>query len=287
MVRSSSSATCVWTRPRLMYLSCVMDTLACPSWSAPIRADRPSSSISVATVLRNECDVTSGTPRSSRTPRQRRLRPPGSRSVPSVDGKIIGCSPRNGSFRRSTNAEIAKRGKGMVRLPASLLVSSNRTVAAAGQHPNNPNNDRTTPMTNVIKNFAARSGLLQFNDDVQGVLAPWDSRGRFHASGPSPAVAAGANAGTGATAALVGDDSAGTVTVTTGTTPAAGALAVVTFAAAWSVNAPFVALLPKTAAAASLGVYATTTTTTLTLPGGNLPTASSPYTYDYQVVGAA
>ena len=40
-----------------MYLSCLIDTLACPSWSAPIRPDRPSSSIKVATVLRNECDV--------------------------------------------------------------------------------------------------------------------------------------------------------------------------------------------------------------------------------------
>ena len=45
----------------------VIDTFACPSWSAVMRGERPSSSIRVATDLRNEWLVTSGKPSSSRT----------------------------------------------------------------------------------------------------------------------------------------------------------------------------------------------------------------------------
>jgi hypothetical protein len=43
-------------RPR--YTSCVIDTRACPSWSAIIRADAPLSSKIVATVLRYVCVLT-------------------------------------------------------------------------------------------------------------------------------------------------------------------------------------------------------------------------------------
>jgi len=60
---------------------------------------------------------------------------------------------------------------------------------------------------------------------------------------------------------------------------------VVTFAAAWAAAPPFVILTPKTAAAAGLGVYASSTTTTLTIGAANLPTASTVYSFDYQVVG--
>ena len=36
-----------------MYRSCVIDTLACPSWWAPILAENPALSVRVATDLRN------------------------------------------------------------------------------------------------------------------------------------------------------------------------------------------------------------------------------------------
>ncbi len=50
-----------------MYLSCVSGTRASPSWSAPVRAERPWESIPVARVLRNVCEVTHGNPSSPRT----------------------------------------------------------------------------------------------------------------------------------------------------------------------------------------------------------------------------
>ena len=51
-----------------------------------MRADRPESSINVATDLRKLCVVTSGTPSCSRTLRQSRPKLFGSRHVPAVDG---------------------------------------------------------------------------------------------------------------------------------------------------------------------------------------------------------
>jgi hypothetical protein len=96
-VRSSRTATCAWTGPRDMYRS--------------------------SAVLRNECVFASGTPRSSRTMRHRLPKLFGFRSVPAVDGTITTCSPRWDRFRRSVNVLIANRGSGIVRRPASLLVS--------------------------------------------------------------------------------------------------------------------------------------------------------------------
>lgn len=114
-VRSSRSATWVWTRPRDMYRSWVMDTLACPRWSAPIRAESPASSISVATVLRKLCDVTSGIPSSSRTARHAVLKFSGSLRVPLLEAKIVCCWPTYGRLRRSLRTVTAKGGNGMVR----------------------------------------------------------------------------------------------------------------------------------------------------------------------------
>ena len=103
-----------------------MDTFACPSWSAPTLAGMPASSIIVATDLRNECDVTSGNPRSPRTFRHCLLKLSGSRHVPTDEGKIIRCSPQNGRVRRSVSAMIANSGSGTVRSEESVLPLSRR-----------------------------------------------------------------------------------------------------------------------------------------------------------------
>lgn len=55
---------------------------------------QPPSSISVATVLRNEWLVASATPSSWRTSRQRARKLSGSRHVPAVEGNTMGCWPR-------------------------------------------------------------------------------------------------------------------------------------------------------------------------------------------------
>jgi len=92
-----------------MYTFFVIDTCAWPRWSAPILADKPSSSISVAIVLRNEWLLTPDAPSSSRTSRHIRLKLSGSRSVPVVDGKITDRCPIKGNSRRRISIPTAKR----------------------------------------------------------------------------------------------------------------------------------------------------------------------------------
>ncbi|HET6295249.1 MAG TPA: helix-turn-helix domain-containing protein [Kribbella sp.] len=41
-----------------------------------------------------------------------------------LEGKIISCSPMNGSWRRTSRTCTAKRGSGRVRKPASVLAVS-------------------------------------------------------------------------------------------------------------------------------------------------------------------
>lgn len=99
----------------------------------------------------------------------------------------------------------------------------------------------------------------------------------------APAIAAGAGAGTAPTVSVSGSDASGTISVTTGTTPAAGLLATLTWVSAYS-SAPRMVLSATNAAAAALNEYAGTTTTTGTLSVAATPAASTAYTFAYVVV---
>ena len=105
----------------------------------------------------------------------------------------------------------------------------------------------------------------------------------------APAIAAGAGAGTGPTVAVSrASDLSGVIEVTTGTTPtAAGVVATLTFAAAYTA-APNVQLTPANAVTAALygtaNPWPSTTTTTLVLTAGAAAlTASTAYKWFYQL----
>ena len=85
-----------------MYLSCVMDTLVCPRRSAPIRSDSPPPSIRWRRSYENCALSHRPPPTPSLTCRHCLLKLFGSRQVPAVDGKIIGCSP----YERTTAARV-------------------------------------------------------------------------------------------------------------------------------------------------------------------------------------
>lgn len=110
--------------------------------------------------------------------------------------------------------------------------------------------------------------------------------GHIVPTGSAPTVAAQAAAGTSATAAVTGKDTAGTVTVTSGSASlAAGNQAVVTFNHAFDV-APVVVLTPGSAAVAALAPYvAAATTTTFTIAFGSAPSASTAYPVNFHAVG--
>ena len=84
---------------------------------------------------------------------------------------------------------------------------------------------------------------------------------------------------------MTGNDTAGTVTITTGTgaCDATGALATVSFATAYG-TAPVVNLTPANAAAAGLQYYYSSDTNTMTINTTGKPAPATTYTYSYQVI---
>lgn len=123
-------------------------------------------------------------------------------------------------------------------------------------------------------------------DNTGAVSHRLDYRGRNRASNtPAGTVAVGAQAGTGATASLVAGstDDIGTVSITLGTTPTAGTMAVITFHDPF-ITAPFVQLQARDAVGAAAIYYALTTTTQLTIKTTNNPTSGT-MLVDYDCTG--
>lgn len=107
--------------------------------------------------------------------------------------------------------------------------------------------------------------------------------GHIVTGGATPGIAAGAAACSTPTVSVAGNDTAGQISVTTGTGCAgAGALANLTFSSAYDA-APRVQITPGSAAAAALLPYQTSTVTGLTLGTANGPADSTTYLFDYLV----
>ena len=106
-------------------------------------------------------------------------------------------------------------------------------------------------------------------------------------SGSTPGIAAGAAACTTPTVSVSGNDTSGTITVTTGTGCAAsGPLATLTFANVFGA-APRVILTPGSSAALSLGAYvdnATVSTANFTLGTNTTPANTTTYQWNYMIV---
>ena len=99
--------------------------------------------------------------------------------------------------------------------------------------------------------------------------------GHIGSEGAAATAAAGANSGGSPPAPVLTGctDLSGKITFGTGTSPAAGAQAVVTFNVAYA-NAPKVVITPLNSASASLNLYVATTTTNFTVSSVNAPSAS-------------
>lgn len=102
-------------------------------------------------------------------------------------------------------------------------------------------------------------------------------------NGAVPAKTNGSAVGGGGTASVSGTDTAGTITVNTGSSPPAGVLITITFTASFG-KTPKVIVTPVGSAAASLGHYVTRSTTSFSLATVNAPPASSTFSFDYFVV---
>lgn len=102
-----------------------------------------------------------------------------------------------------------------------------------------------------------------------------------------PTVAVGAGAGSGATASIVGSNTAGVVTVHTGTGTTLGPLATITFSLSYTGPAVGIVQYGNTGGPLYPPIYTTTTSTTLefgSTAAGSL-TTSGTYLFNYVVIG--
>lgn len=118
--------------------------------------------------------------------------------------------------------------------------------------------------------------------------ARFDSAGRRRVGTTTkPTAAAGANAGVSATATVVGTDEHGVVTIGTGASgTGAGTLATLTFTTPFAV-APVVVLTPGDAVSAAKQLYATVSTTALTIKSAADPTAGQTLKVNYSLIAGA
>lgn len=148
-----------------------------------------------------------------------------------------------------------------------------------------PQNDSTTAFQ--VQNAAASSTILSVDSTNRIVtVANLTVTGHIVSGGSAPAIAALPAACTTPTVAVSGTDTAGTITVTTGTGCATnGALANITFASAFGA-APRVVLTPVGTAAQTLGVYIddTVTTSAFRIGSNATPTDSTAYKWNYLVI---
>lgn len=123
-------------------------------------------------------------------------------------------------------------------------------------------------------------------DGTLGVRFDSIGRRRISTTG-KPVATAGAGSGTSPTVGNAGTDEHGTLTVTAGTSPAAGTLATLAFSVAYATTPAAVIVSPADSASAALAPYASATTTTLTIGVHTAPTGAAAYKFNYQVVGGA
>lgn len=138
----------------------------------------------------------------------------------------------------------------------------------------------------------ASAGVLQINAGSTAGSTGSLKLGQILGGSGTPAIAGGTGAGTSPTVNVVGSNSAGQVTVTTGTTPtASGPVITITFANSFAYPAaPYPILEPGNAAAAALtgtsAVFVTSTTTTFVINAGTAAlAAATQYIWYYNVQG--
>ncbi|HEX8226802.1 MAG TPA: hypothetical protein VF572_02945 [Candidatus Saccharimonadales bacterium] len=104
------------------------------------------------------------------------------------------------------------------------------------------------------------------------------------AGGPTPGRTPGGALGNGGTASISGSDTAGSINVNTGSSPAAGCFLTVNFTSRYS-STPHVVITATSSAAAGLNYYVNKTTNGFSVCAAAVPPANSSIGFDYIVLG--
>lgn len=100
--------------------------------------------------------------------------------------------------------------------------------------------------------------------------------------GGTPGRTNGSALGSGGTASVSGSDTAGTVTINTGSGPPAGCFVTINFAVSFG-STPHVVISPSNSSSSSLSYYTNRSTSNFSVCTSSAPSASTTYLFDYHV----
>lgn len=122
--------------------------------------------------------------------------------------------------------------------------------------------------------------LVTKNLTLNGVLT---LNGHLTPGGLAPSIESGSSAGGGSSVQIAGNDSAGTLTIHTGSAPFAGNLAKINFHTAFN-GVPKVLITPVTQDAGKLQFFVSKSPNYFTVDTANAPTGDTDYSFDYWVI---
>lgn len=154
---------------------------------------------------------------------------------------------------------LALTGNGAVQ--GSLSVQKSLSVSGAGT------------FSGAVSAASITAGGLQLSGDL-------NLTHHLAAGGSTPTRSNGAALGSGGTASVSGSDTAGSVTLNTGSGPSAGCYITVTFASKFN-STPHMVITPVGSTSSGLSYYINRSTTNFSVCATNVPSASTTYVFDY------
>lgn len=134
----------------------------------------------------------------------------------------------------------------------------------------------TASFSGLLSAPQATINSLQLSGDLQ-------LNRHIDAGGPTPGKTNGSALGGGGTSSISGTDTAGTLTVNTGSGPGAGCFATITFAQAFN-GTPHVVVTPIGSAGGTIDYYVTRNSTSFSICTSTPPPSGASFAFDYIVI---
>lgn len=158
----------------------------------------------------------------------------------------------------------------------NLLVGGNTNVQGSLNVQNGLTVNGGASFTGAISAPQITTNSLQLN-------GPMTFNNHIIISGSIPSISSQTANGGGGTATLNGSDTAGIVTINSGSSTSAGCLAIINFSSSFT-HTPIVNLTPDSASASSLQYYVNQSTSNFQICSNNSPTAGQSYKFNYFIV---
>lgn len=186
------------------------------------------------------------------------------------DLSVAGSIKVGGSLSLSSVTVGGQGNFGQLQINGTLSVAGNTTFAGS---------------VTVQKNLSVTGSLSASQINVTTLQFSGDLRLNRHviSTGSLPGRSNGAAIGAGGTSSVNGTDTAGTVTINTGSSPSAGSLVTVSFSSAFA-SAPHVVITPLSSIGAALQYYVSRTASGFTILSANAPPAGSSFSFDYIII---